>query len=109
MRNNLVSIIVPVYNEKENVKELIDRLKTSLFKTNHPYEIIFIDDNSTDGTYEYISGLQKYGQIVVERKQGTCGKAFSLSQGFKLAKGGILGMIDGDLQYPPEALPGMLS
>ncbi len=113
--NQLFSIVIPVKNEIDNVKTLNKRL-ISLFKeAKMAYELIYIDDHSTDGTYEYLrkiknSKKQKIIQAVrVLRKQGKPGKAYSLVEGFAAAKGDILGMIDADLQYPPEAILEMIT
>ncbi|MBI2028291.1 MAG: glycosyltransferase [Candidatus Levybacteria bacterium] len=111
MKYKKVSIIVPVYNEVESVDVFLARLSRAFDKSNLIYEVIFVDDNSTDGTFEKIQGLLKSAnkgnrkKISLYRKKGRKGKAFSLIEGFKKANGGIVAMIDGDLQYPPEAIP----
>lgn len=103
-----ISIVVPVYNEFSNIVQLIERLEESLLATNLTYEIVIVDDHSDDGTWEY---LQRYGRserIRVFEKKGKKGKAYSLIEGFLRSRGEMIGMIDADLQYPPEAIVGMV-
>jgi cellulose synthase/poly-beta-1,6-N-acetylglucosamine synthase-like glycosyltransferase len=102
-----VSVVVPTLNEQDNVQQLVARLAAAL--KGQPYEIIFIDDHSSDATYERIAALTGDYPIRVRLKEGTPGKAYSLVQGFKLARYDLLAMIDADLQYPPEALPEMIA
>lgn len=103
-----ISVVVPVYNEKKNLKNLIVRLKKALEKTKKRCEIIFVDDHSTDGTWEQLLKFLPIYKIRAFQKQGPKGKAFSLVEGFEKARGEILVMIDSDLQYPPEAIPQMV-
>lgn len=102
---NSISVIVPTLNESENIRKLVEEIDFALKKS---YEIIFIDDHSTDGTVDEIILLCKKYPIKVELKKGERGKTFSLSQGFKVAKNDYFVMIDADLQYPPSAIPKML-
>src|SRR3989344_2001183 len=108
MNNKKISVIVPIYNELKSIEQFLIRLSDSLAKLEFPYEIIFVDDNSTDGTYEYLSRFRKSKKIILHKKQGRCGKAFSLLEGFTIATGSIIAMIDSDLQYPPEEIPAMV-
>jgi dolichol-phosphate mannosyltransferase len=102
-----VSIVVPTYNERANIRELVERTEKALKYFNQPFEMIFIDDRSTDGTVELIRSLKR-SNIAVHTKRGHKGKAFSLLEGFTYARGDIIAFIDADLQYPPEALPRMI-
>lgn len=115
MKNKKISIVIPVFNEVNSIDALLSRIYFSFDKNNLIYEAIFIDDNSTDGTFEKIKKLAKSAneiskndKIKVYKKEGLKGKAFSLVEGFKKAKGNIIVMIDGDLQYPPEVIPDMI-
>jgi len=110
-----VSIIVPVYNEVNSIDALLARIYFALDENTYPYEVIFIDDNSTDGTYKKIQTLAEsagkmgnHRKIKLYKKEGIKGKAYSLLQGFEHATGEIIVMIDADLQYPPEAIPQMI-
>src|SRR3989344_933698 len=100
----MISIVVPAFNEKENIHELLSRISLSLGSRNIPYEIIVIDDHSTDGTWELLEQEQNNFPLKIYRKLGKKGKAYSLIEGFSQASGDILAMIDADLQYPPEAI-----
>jgi cellulose synthase/poly-beta-1,6-N-acetylglucosamine synthase-like glycosyltransferase/glycosyltransferase involved in cell wall biosynthesis/O-antigen/teichoic acid export membrane protein len=103
----LVSIIIPVYNEKENIQELFARISSVFSHSKYSCEIICIDDHSPDGTYEYVKELS-LSNVRIETKQGKKGKAFSLKEGFSYATGDAIVMIDADLQYPPEEILAMI-
>jgi dolichol-phosphate mannosyltransferase len=103
-----LSVVIPTLNEADNITELTVRIDAALAKHGIEYELIFIDDHSTDLTVKNIERLSTAYPIRLESKIGEKGKAFSLIQGFKLAKYPYVAMIDADLQYPPEALPDMI-
>ncbi len=103
-----ISVIIPTYNEEGNIIQLVERLHKSLSEKGITYEIIFVDDHSTDKTQEIITSLIKTFPIQLFVKKGRNGKGQSLLEGFSHAQYEILCMIDADLQYPPEAIPGML-
>lgn len=98
----MISIIVPAYNEAENIEKLLLRIDGSL--KNKDYEVIVIDDHSKDATWEILKNLKTKYPVSFFKKIGQKGKAFSLFEGFEKAEGEILAMIDADLQYPPEAI-----
>ncbi len=100
-----LSIIIPTYNEAENVTKLAKRIVQVMAESNIPYEIIFIDDHSTDSTRRKISSLSQAYPISTYVKKGKLGKGFSIYQGYTLSKFQHIAMIDADLQYPPEILP----
>src|SRR5579859_4027801 len=102
-----ISVIVPVYNERETIAFFHNKLIKSLQNQLAPFEIIYIDDYSLDGTFEYLNSRND-PRVRTVRKDGKKGKAYSLMQGFKLAHGEEFVMIDADLQYPPDAIPSML-
>src|SRR3989344_2335618 len=104
-----ISVVVPVYNELRNIEKFLVRLTDALSQLETPFEVIFIDDFSSDGTFEYLTRFAKSEFIKVVRKEGKAGKAYSLNQGFSIAKGEVFAMIDGDLQYPPESLVDMIA
>lgn len=105
----MVSVIIPIFNERKNLPGLIAQLCLALSETKQ-FELIFIDDNSTDGSLEYLNSLNsQLLPVRVFRKTGTKGKAYSLLEGFIYAKGSVIVMIDADLQYPPAAVPKMIN
>jgi dolichol-phosphate mannosyltransferase len=104
-----VSIVIPTLNEAGNIRILIDRIGRAL-SARHVYEIIFIDDHSTDSTVKRIrqAAREPESNVSVYKKSGEAGKAYSLVEGFNRASHPFICMIDADLQYPPEAIPGMV-
>jgi len=108
IRNKKISVVIPIFNEGGNILELIKRLNLALLKTKKPFELIFVDDNSKDNTDRIFKEFKNNPKIITVKKDGKMGKAFSLIQGFEKATGEVIAMIDGDLQYPPEALPEMI-
>jgi dolichol-phosphate mannosyltransferase len=100
-----ISVIVPTLNEADNLTLLFARIDKSLSQVNIDYEIVVIDDHSTDGTVEVAKQADPKYNVRVYLKQGTPGKAFSLLEGFSVATYELVCMIDADLQYPPEAIP----
>src|SRR5438128_4538358 len=102
-----ISIVVPVFNEFGNIEQFHRQLKKTMSRCLAPYEIIYVDDHSTDGTFEWLTKLHDT-HVTVLRKTGLKGKAFSLIQGFETAKGSIFVMIDGDLQYSPTKIPTLI-
>lgn len=107
-QNDKISVVVPVYNEIAGVKSFHEALLDVLKANTRPYEIIYIDDNSADGTFEWLNSVANSSTVIVHKKVGKKGKAFSLVEGFNKATGDIFVMIDGDLQYPPAAINDML-
>ena len=104
-----ISIVIPVYNEKESLKTLYEELKEILLKMNSLYEIIFIDDGSIDGTFDILSGLNKVDKNVkVIQFRRNYGKSTALSVGFDKAIGKIVISMDGDLQDSPKEIPKFL-
>ncbi len=107
-KNNLdISIIVPVLNEQNNVLSLVQRIDVALTKAKLGYEIIFVDDGSTDKTLANVNKLASHYPVKGIKKEGKIGKAYSILEGANVAKADWVVMIDGDLQYPPEAIPQM--
>lgn len=102
-----LSIIIPVCNESENVEELYSQLRVVLSKLEKRYEIVFIDDGSTDDTFEKLRKIKDSGVRVV-RFQRNYGKSAALSCGFKKAQGTFVITMDGDLQDDPKEIPRFL-
>ncbi|MEK7581391.1 MAG: glycosyltransferase, partial [Patescibacteria group bacterium] len=103
----MVSIVVPTYNEQENIKKLLLLIHHAFNKNLQDYEVIVIDDRSTDNTWEILQREEANFPLRIFQKQGKRGKSNSLFEGFQKARGNILAMIDADLQYTPEAIPQM--
>ncbi|MEK7570827.1 MAG: glycosyltransferase [Patescibacteria group bacterium] len=105
---NKISVVVPTYNEEENIEQLIARIDAALTAKNITYEVIVVDDNSTDKTQQVIKSLQKNYPVKLFIKKSEKGKATSLLEGFSYASFELICMIDADLQYPPESIPEMV-
>ncbi len=103
-----VSIVVPTKDEEGSIQQLIERVDAALTKNKLLYEIIVVDDFSTDNTRRIVQWLKGMYPIRLYKKIGKPGKAQSLLEGFTYASYPILCMIDADLQYPPEAIPLMV-
>ncbi len=102
-----ISVVVPTYNERDNLGELVSRLRRAL--SGFPYELIVVDDGSPDGTGEFAEELaEKYGNIRVIHRSGKLGLASAVVDGIRAARGDVVAVMDADLQHPPEVLPHML-
>jgi glycosyltransferase involved in cell wall biosynthesis len=104
-----ISLVVPVYNEQESLVALVDEIQLAL--KNHPnnWELIFVDDGSTDRSWEVVRDLvSKHSQIQGIRFRRNFGKAAALQAGFSRAKGGIVLTLDADLQDDPNEIPRFL-
>ena len=100
-----LSIVIPTYNEAETVSKLAHRIIGVMFASDIPYEIIFVDDHSTDQTRRKIHSLSQAYPIRTLIKKGKKGKGYSIYEGYQAAVYEHIAMIDADLQYPPEILP----
>jgi dolichol-phosphate mannosyltransferase len=97
---NMLSIVIPTYNEQDNIVPLVERISRTL--GDRKYEILLVDDNSKDKTVEIAAGMaDKYPVKVLVRKREK-GLATAVMHGFKYARGNIIGVMDADLQHPPE-------
>lgn len=101
-----LSLIAPTYNEKENITPLVERVHKALSK--YSYELIVVDDNSPDGTSELAKSLSSRYPLKVIVRTSERGLASAVVAGFDQATGHVLGVIDADLQHPPEAIPTLL-
>jgi dolichol-phosphate mannosyltransferase len=101
-RSQMISIVSPTYNERENIGLLIKRI--SKVMSDFEYEIIVVDDNSRDGTEEIVKKLAELYPVRILVRNEKLGLASAIMNGFKHAKGHIVGVIDADLQHPPECL-----
>jgi glycosyltransferase involved in cell wall biosynthesis len=104
-----VSVVIPVLNERENLPALYDRLTETLTGLNRAYEIIFVDDGSSDGSAELSRSLvQSDPCVTLVELRRHFGKAAALQVGFQTAKGDIIITMDGDLQDDPAEIPRFL-
>ncbi len=105
-----LSIVIPVHNEEGNLVELHRRLTGVLAEIGLPYDIIFVDDGSKDGTWHVIQSLHNQDpRVVALRHRRNFGKAQGLANGFAVATGDVVITMDGDLQDDPSELPRFLA
>ena len=105
-----MSVVVPLYNEIEVLDLLHRRLTAVLEGLGEPYEIVFVDDHSTDGTYERIRALKAGDpRLRYIRFSRNFGHQMAITAGLARARGAHIVNIDGDLQDPPELIPAMLA
>ncbi len=101
-----VSIVVPLLNEEESLQELCDWIERVVNTNNFSYEIILIDDGSTDDSWFIIENLTSGNPNIKAIKfQRNYGKSAALNEGFKAAKGDVVITMDADLQDSPEEIP----
>lgn len=104
-----VSVVIPIFNEEESISELYERLSSNLLSTGKNYEIIFIDDGSTDSTFDVLNGIQyQDSRVWIIQLRRNFGQAAAFSAGFDLAHGGVIVTMDGDLQNDPADIPKLL-
>jgi glycosyltransferase involved in cell wall biosynthesis len=106
----VISVVVPVHNEERSIALLHDELRSALEPLATPWEAIFVDDGSTDGTFAALTRLHNDADNVrVVRLRRNFGKAAALVAGFDQARGETVVTIDGDLQDDPAEIPRLLA
>jgi glycosyltransferase involved in cell wall biosynthesis len=105
----MVSVVVPVYNEEQNVGPLLDSLQDALEGLGRPYELIVIDDGSTDATLARLrEAVARFPTLRVVRLRGNFGQTAALAAGFDLARGELIVTMDGDRQNDPADIPRLI-
>ncbi|MDP3182598.1 MAG: glycosyltransferase [Desulfobaccales bacterium] len=112
-----ISVIIPVFNEEENLQELGERLVRTLTGLGRAFEIIFVDDGSTDRSWEILTELchpsgQRYPEHVQIRAlqfHRNFGQHQAIFAGFQAARGQVMVTLDADLQNPPEEIPKLVA
>ena len=105
-----LSIVIPVFNEAANVAELHQQLTASLEPVGRPYEILIVDDGSTDGTLERLLEIEgRDRRVRVLRLRRNFGQTAAFSAGFDHARGEIVVTSDGDLQNDPADIPRLVA
>jgi len=105
-----LSLVIPIYNEEENIPLLYAEIKEVLDGTSHQYEMIFIDDGSSDTSVQVLEQLsQKDERVLVVALRRNFGQTAAMSAGFDHASGDIIITMDGDLQNDPHDIPDMVA
>ncbi|HIJ59413.1 MAG TPA: glycosyltransferase family 2 protein [Nitrospirae bacterium] len=106
----IVSVVIPLYNEEENITILHDSLTRSLNNNNIDYEIIYVDDGSTDNTLSLLEDIQaKDDRVMVLSLRRNFGQTAAFAAGFDFSRGDIVITMDGDLQNDPEDIPKLIN
>lgn len=101
-----ISVVIPVFNERENIPLLSEKLEKILTCLSEDYELIFVNDGSWDGSAEELERLhRKNPRIKLITLSRNFGHQVALSAGMELTSGDVVIMMDGDLQHPPELIP----
>ena len=105
----ILSIVVPVYNEEDNIRPLFEKIQTVCDAIGDAYEVLFVDDGSKDETFAVLSELGKQSsQLAVIRFQKNAGQTAAMAAGFEFAQGERIISMDGDLQNDPSDIPKLL-
>jgi dolichol-phosphate mannosyltransferase len=105
-----VSVVAPVYNERENLKPLVDELLAVLRAARIPFEIVLVDDGSRDGSSEAIDALaREHPEVRGIHFESNRGQTAAFDAGFKNARGAVVVTIDADLQNDPKDIPKLLN
>ena len=108
-KKGLLSLVIPVFNEQEVLRDSFTRMDAAMQKTGYPYEIIYINDGSRDHTLDQLRALAKeHQQVKVLSFSRNFGHQLAVTCGMDAAKGDALIIIDVDLQDPPELIPEMV-
>ncbi len=105
-----LSIVVPAYNEAESLPLLHERICAAVEPLGLRWEVIYVDDGSTDGTRDVLRRLAETdSRVVVAEQRRNSGKSLALNTGFALAQGAIVVTMDADLQDDPNEIPNLLA
>ncbi|MBI1306274.1 MAG: glycosyltransferase [Bacteroidetes bacterium] len=101
-----ISIVIPLFNEEESLPELTSWIQRVMKTNNFSYEVIFVDDGSSDNSWEVVKNLcSNYEEIKAIRFRRNYGKSAALNEGFRYAMGDVVITMDADLQDSPEEIP----
>lgn len=110
MINQIITVVIPVYNSRNTLFELYDRLTTTLSTITIDYEIIFVDDFSNDDSWQVLKILRnRDDRVKIIQLQKNFGQQNATLCGFNYAKGDFIITLDDDLQHPPEEIPKLIN
>jgi dolichol-phosphate mannosyltransferase len=105
----MISLVIPTYEEAEVIETVLQRAGAVLRASGEDFELIVVDDSPGDATAERAQSLSSTLPVRVLRRRGQRGLATAVVDGWRVARGDILGVMDADLQHPPEVLPGLVA
>lgn len=106
MNKTQISVVISLLNEQDSLKELMDWIHKVMTEHNFSYEVIFVDDGSTDNSWQIINELsQQYEQVKAIKFRRNYGKSAGLYKGFEKAEGDVVITMDADLQDSPDEIP----
>ncbi|MDD5722324.1 MAG: glycosyltransferase [Syntrophales bacterium] len=108
MDNTMISVVIPVYNEDANISHLMERLRPVMEGMNKRYEIILVDDGSSDRSLALMKGFTTHPEVRVVELTKNYGQHAAIFSGFSIAMGDIIVTMDADLQNPPEEIPNLV-
>ena len=107
--NSMISLVLPTYNESASIAAVLYRAASAFAAAREQFELIVVDDSSPDGTADIAEKLSCELPVRVLRRSGRKGLASAVVEGWKAAQGDVIGVMDADLQHPPEALTKLLA
>ncbi len=111
MKQRTVSFVIPVYNERPSLRELTASIKKVSAAKDWAPEYIFVDDGSTDGSFDELIAFKKVSKdpVTIIRFRKNCGKSMALAEAFRIARGDVLVTLDADLQDDPREIPKLMA
>ena len=108
--NEKLALVIPTLNEAESLRDLLRRVRQALDTVGMPYEVVVVDDNSGDGTDEVVAAMAREDpRVRLLVREGKRGLAGAIVHGWESTDATILGVMDADMQHPPELLPELVS
>jgi len=105
----VLSVVIPVYNERDNLAPLLEEVQSVMRRLGRPYEVLFVDDGSTDGSDRVLRGLRAARpEVRVVTFERNAGQTAAIDAGFRRARGEVVVTLDADLQNDPADIPRVL-
>jgi dolichol-phosphate mannosyltransferase len=104
-----LTMVVPTYNERERISELVTAVFAAADRASIVLEMVIVDDGSPDGTGALADSLTATHRLVVVHRAGKLGLGSAVVEGFRVASGAVIGVMDADLSHPPSVVPGLLA
>ncbi len=105
----MISLVIPVYNEEGNLTRLMERIRPVMTVMARPYEVVFVDDGSRDGSLTILEGFAQSPDVRVVELTRNYGQHAAILAGFSIVRGDIVVTLDADLQNPPEEIPRLIA